>query len=38
MYHARKAHKLEEWRELCRWIENLPYSQLITGGQADGSS
>ena len=31
MYHARKAHKLDEWRELCRWIESLPYSQLITG-------
>ena len=31
MYHARKAHKLDEWRELCRWIEGLPYSQLITG-------
>jgi hypothetical protein len=31
MYHARKAHKLDEWRELCRWIEELPYSQLITG-------
>ena len=31
MYHARKAHKLDEWREFCRWIETLPYSQLITG-------
>ena len=31
MYHARKAHKLDEWRELCRWIEGLPYPQLITG-------
>lgn len=31
MYHARKAHKLDEWRDLCRWIETLPYSQLITG-------
>ena len=32
MYHARKEHKLEEWRELCKWIEELPYAELITGG------
>ena len=32
MYHARKNHKLDEWREFCRWIESLPYSELITGG------
>lgn len=31
MYHARKHHKLDEWREFCRWIETLPYSDLITG-------
>jgi len=31
MYHARKHHKLDEWRELCKRIESLPYSQLITG-------
>lgn len=30
MYHARKNHKLDEWRELCKWIETLPYSELIT--------
>lgn len=30
MYHSRKAHKLDEWREFCSWIENLPYSELIT--------
>ena len=23
-------HKLDEWREVCRWIEGLPYSQIIT--------
>ena len=34
MYHARKQHKLFEWRELCRKIESLPYSQLITGEEA----
>ena len=30
MYHARKHHKLLEWRELCEAIEKLPYSELIT--------
>lgn len=25
MYHARKAHKLPEWREFCRWAETLPH-------------
>ena len=32
IYKARKDHKLKEWHDLCRWIESLPYSQLITGG------
>lgn len=31
MYHARKNHKLDEWHEFCRWVETLPYSELITG-------
>lgn len=30
MYHARKHHKLDEWRELCAEIEKFPYSELIT--------
>lgn len=30
MYFWRHNHKLDEWRQLCRWIENLPYSELIT--------
>lgn len=30
MYHSRKNHKLDEWVEFCRWIETLPYSELIT--------
>ena len=30
MYHSRKNHKLDEWREFCKWIETLPYSELIT--------
>ena len=32
IYEFRKTHKLDEWRELCKWIEDLPYSELITGG------
>ena len=35
MYHSRKNHRLDEWRDFCRWIETLPYSELITGGNAD---
>ncbi len=31
MYRARKDHKLDEWREFCKWIEELPYSEIITG-------
>lgn len=31
MYHARKNHKLDEWREFCKWIETLEFSFLITG-------
>ena len=29
IYKSRKDHKLDEWREFCKWIENLPYSDLI---------
>ena len=32
IYHARKNHKLDEWHHFCDWIESLPYSELITGG------
>lgn len=31
MYHSRKIHKLDEWVDFCKWIETLPYSELITG-------
>lgn len=31
MYHARKNHKLDEWHKFCEMIEDLPYSELITG-------
>ena len=32
MYESRKNHKLDEWRDFCKWAETLPYSELITGG------
>lgn len=39
MYHARKNHKLDEWREFCKWIETLPYAkELIIGFQIGGES
>lgn len=31
MYHSRRFHKLDEWRDFCAWIKTLPYSDLITG-------
>ncbi len=32
IYHARKNHKLEEWRSFCGWIQSLPYGrELILG-------
>ncbi len=31
IYRQRNGHKLDEWREVCKWIETLPYSELITG-------
>jgi hypothetical protein len=30
MYHARRNHRLIEWRQLCAWIETLPYAFLMT--------
>ena len=32
IYKSRKNHKLDEWRNFCKWIEELPYSELIAGG------
>lgn len=34
MYKSRKNHKLDEWREFCKWVETLPYSELITGDES----
>lgn len=31
MYKSRCNHKLDEWHTFCDWIEELPYSELITG-------
>lgn len=32
MYHARKNHKLKEWRDFCVMVETLPYAaELIVG-------
>ena len=33
IYKSRKNHKLDEWREFCKWIESLPYSELIINTQ-----
>ena len=31
IYGQRKNHRLDEWKEFCKWIESLPESHLITG-------
>ena len=31
IYKSRKSHPLDEWRDFCKWIEMLPYSELICG-------
>ena len=39
IYRQRKTHKLDEWRKFCKWIETLPYSELITGeGDTDAEN
>lgn len=37
IYKSRCNHKLDEWRELCSWIESLPCSGLITGESNGGN-
>ena len=32
-YKSRRNHKLDEWHGFCDWVESLPYSELITGGE-----
>ena len=36
MYKSRKDHKLDEWHTFCKWVESLPYSEIITGGSENG--
>ncbi len=35
IYNARKAHKLDEWREFCDWAEKLPYFREIYLGEGE---
>ena len=37
IYKSRKNHKLDEWQHFCKQIENLPYSELITGEENNGN-
>lgn len=32
IYSQRKTHRLPEWKEFCKWVEELPHSDFITGG------
>ena len=31
IYHQRKNHRLPHWHDICKWIESLPFHNLITG-------
>lgn len=35
IYKSRRFHKLDEWREFCKWVKTLPVSELITGNYED---
>ena len=35
IYKSRKNHKLDEWRDFCKWIEILPWSELICDWDMD---
>jgi hypothetical protein len=35
IYPKRKNHKLDEWHVFCRWIEELPHSDIITLREQD---
>lgn len=37
IYKSRRNHKLDEWCDLCKRIEKLPYSELITGSKKSES-
>ena len=34
IYKSRKSHPLDEWRDFCKFIEELPYSELICENEA----
>ena len=38
MYHQRKNHKLDEWKDFCKWIESLPYAKELIVGETDEQS
>lgn len=38
MYKSRNNHKLDEWHTFCDWIEDLPYSEIITGREIEEKS
>lgn len=39
IYISRKDHKLDEWREFCKWIESFPFADYILKGETnDGGS
>ena len=35
MYKSRKTHKLDEWLELCKWAESLPYAKELICGEGN---
>lgn len=37
IYRQRLNHKLDEWRDFCTWASSLPYSELITGKEAEAN-
>jgi hypothetical protein len=32
VYSQRKKHRLPEWKEFCKWLESLPYSEIFIQG------
>lgn len=38
IYHARKNHKLDEWRTFCAWAEGLPYFREICIGEDENNA
>lgn len=35
IYSQRRNHRLPEWREFCKWVEELPHSEFITGKELE---